>query len=406
MQYSNTEGADRSSNPIGGHSPADLRKKREDIRASDILPKPDPNAVRQSDKYGPVLYGGKPIISDGVKELPRSARPEPGARPEAVPPLVTTKNNSPQPVEGEVEACPHPVVVERTDRETGEVDWVELPCDRKQCEHCGPKMRRRYVAHFAEQFSGLPNLKFVTLTLDPKAFESSEVDPRSFDESRKYLLHIWERRFVKRVKRRTEGEVKYVATVERHESGQAHLHAVMSCGLHEADLRDQWFQSGGGVVMDASRIGSDGLLAAKIGYAVKYCFKESGEKGRNSIFCSEGVGYHSEAAKEARRAHKEEEGGEVGCDAGCGRYEYEAPDGGRRGAGDAVTEDEKERFDAVAGARSTVYTRWEGDHMDPPVRGVRYEYDPGSGQTSAVDVEKLPGGRVIQLGRNRTCEKS
>lgn len=364
------------------------------------MPEPDPNAVEQSDKFGPVMYGGKPVISDAVKGLPEAGRPEPGARPEAVPPLEPTLNNSPQRSEevreGDYDYCPNPVVVERADRRTGEVDTVEIDCDRKWCPYCGPKMKRQYVAHFTERFSGLPSLKFVTLTLDPKAFgEGVEIDPSDFAESRKYLLHIWERRFVKRVKRRSDGEVTYVASVERHESGQAHLHVVMSCTLNEDQLRQQWFESGGGVVMEATGILSDSHVARKVGYVMKYCFQESFEKGdgRNAVFCSEGIGYHSEQSREDRREHingKSE--GDIMDDWSPDRYEFDPPDGGgHTDNGDRVTEEEKARFDRVADeARSTTYVDWEGESA--PREGTRIRYDRETGETEREPVREVLTG--------------
>ena len=355
----------------------------------------------------------KPEPSDAVESLPQSARPEEKA-PE-VEPLVTTQNNSPQPaeggreecppepVEGDYEECPNPIPVERTDTETGEIDWVEIPCNRKWCPYCGPTLRRRYVAHFTEAFKSLPNLQFLTLTLDPKAFgEETEIDAEDFEKTRKYLLHIWERRFVKRVKRRSEVEVKYMATVERHESGQAHLHAVISCTLSKEEFRHHWFESGGGVVMDASPIRSDEKVAAKVGYAVKYCFEDvlKGSDGRNSIFCSEGIGYHSEAAKKARKEHRE--GEEEGSgDEEEDRYEYDPPtpeSAGHKDNSDTMTDAEKERFDRIAReARTKTYTEWDSDHMDPPVTGTRYEYDRETGETEETRIRRTAGGETIEV---------
>jgi hypothetical protein len=383
-------------------SPETSSSEGKACRAKDILPNPYLIAPEE-DAFDP--DPNRFEVCEAVQSLPKTARPE--ERAPEVSPLECTQNNSPQTVQGEYEECPNPITVERTDRETGEVDWIDLPCNRKWCPYCGPTLRRRYVAHFTEVFQSLPNLKFITLTLDPKAFEEgASIDPEDFAESRKYLLHIWERKFVKRVKRRSDVEVKYMATVERHESGQAHLHAVISCTLSEQELRHHWFESGGGVVMDSCPILTDYMVAGKVGYAVKYCFEDAMEDsdGRNSIFCSEGIGYHSEAAKELRKEYREEEN-QTCREEEPDRYEYRPPtseSAGHKDNSDAVTDAEKERFDRIAEqARTTTYIDWDSDHMEPPVQGTRYEYDPDTGETRETRVRRTSDGGTVEISSER-----
>ena len=391
----------------------------------------------------------EPEISPHVRKLNRTVGRSGQSVTESAFNLEHTPNNSPQwensrfdrcesSEETEYESCPRPVVVERVDKETGEVVNLELPCNTKSCEYCGPKMRRRYVAHFTQTFSQLPELRFITLTLDPKAFpEDVDVDLTDFAEGRKYLLHIWERKFVKRVKRRSEVEVKYVASVERHESGQAHLHVVMSCTLSEDQLRKHWFESGGGIVMDATRMRGVQMTARKVGYVMKYVFKDQGQdEGRNSIFCSEGVGYHSEDAKENRQsygraktvideliedgmwdvepgssqyhediqmlmdelpAESEDEGDEEES-----RYEYNPPaGGGHKDNADTMTEQEREKFDRVAAkARTSTWTEWDGDHMDPPTDGMRYRYDEERGEMMKTPVQRTTEFEDVEVGES------
>jgi hypothetical protein len=396
-EVNNSSQGDNNSSEEDSSDPGRLSRDREDVQVGEILP-PAPVLVEAPDlEFGVGFAVPEPVV---ISQFSKTVAPAP---PEEPPPgggdLDPIKNNSPQRSEqvreGEYDCCPNPVVVARTDRKTGEVDTVEISCDRKWCPYCGPKMKRRYVAHFSEQFSELPSLKFVTLTLDPKAFGGGVgIDPTDFAESRKYLLHIWERRFVKRVKRRSEGKVTYVASVERHESGQAHLHVVMSCTLNEAELRDQWFESGGGVVMEATPLLSDSHVARKVGYVMKYTFQESFEQsdGRNAVFCSEGVGYHSEEAQEKRKAHFEGESeGDDTEEWDSERYEYDPPPGaGHADNGDRVTDEEKARFDRIAdGARSTTYVNWEGENA--PREGTRIRYDRETGETIRDPVREVIG---------------
>lgn len=325
---------------------------------------------------------------------------------ERLPPLDTTKNNSPQggkarepvPSEG-YDSCPSPVVFERVDTHTGEVDWCEIPCQRKTCPYCRERLRARHVAHFIETFKELPHLRFVTLTLDPKAFpDGVEIDPKDFEDTRKYLLHIWERRYVKRVKRASDVEVKYVASIERQQSGVAHLHAVISSTLSEDELRHHWFQSGGGVVMEARPIfGNEDRLARRIGYVMKYCFKAAQEAtdGRNTIFCSNGVGYYSEAAKEKRREYMQSRK-ESTSPFDSDRYEMIGPEGGgHRNNGDTVTEADRRRFDRIAAeARTQTYIKWENDPL--PMHGIRVRYDAETGETKREPVTKTVEGRIVE----------
>lgn len=370
---------------------------REDVTLSDILPNPnllDP----EENVFDPPTdkFGGD--AADAVKpQFSKVGKPVPDEPAPKAPPLEPTKNNSPQRGkqirEGDYDSCPNPIVLERTDKQTGEIENVEIECNRKWCPYCGPKLKRRYVAHFMQQFLTLPSLKFVTLTLDPKAFgEETQIDPSDFAETRKYLRQRFERRFVKRVKRRSDGEITYVATVERHESGAAHMHVVMSCTLTEDELREQWFQSGGGVVMEATSLRADSQLARKIGYVMKYCFQDSIGKsdGRNGYSCTEGIGYHSQESKDRRKEHMQSRtDGDSTDEWDRDRYEFTAPPGaGHADNGDRVTEAERERFDRIADqARSTTYIDWKGESA--PRDGTRIRYDRESGETTREPVREV-----------------
>lgn len=230
---------------------------------------------------------------------------------------------------------------------------------------------------------------FITVLLDPKAFPpDTDVDLTDRKESAKYLKHIWERKFVKRVKRRSGVEVKYVAAVERHQSGQAHLHVVMSCTLSEDELRDQWVQSGGGVVMEAESVQKGRSLARRVGYVVKYIFQEAacGVSG-NAVLVSEGIGYHSAAAKEKRREWAEKTG-----KTDPGRYVFEGPTtGGREPQGETLTEQDKMRFDRLEQqARSVQYIEWEDqEQRHLPRDGIRVIYDRTTGSTTRERVRKV-----------------
>lgn len=306
--------------------------------------------------------------------------------------LDVVSNNSPEPVEGDYEECPSPVVIQRTDRATGEVDTIEKACGRRSCPYCREWLRRAETAHFIEVYEDREDVKFTTLTLDPKAFpESVGIDPQDFEQTRRYLLHVWERKFIKRIKRRVEGDFAYTASIEEHESGRAHIHIVWSCSLSEEQIRHHWFESGGGVVMESVGIADGEDLARQVGYVLKYAFKgaETRKKGRNAIFNSEGIGFHSEEAKAKRRERVQSSAEDCEEDQNDGRYEYSGPSGGgKTDNGDTITEEQRRRFDGISDkARSSTYVDWESS--DPPREGVRYSYDRESGQTERTRVRQV-----------------
>ena len=231
--------------------------------------------------------------------------------------------------------CPYPIEigVDEWDKETGELvdTGIQLiPCGRKGCPVCGPKVRDRYVAHFSRVFADLSDdrpIWFLTLTVDPKVIP----DDATEIEARKYLTHCWDK-YAKRLRYRAE-DLKYAGSFEKHEDGRYHLHVLVAADFPRCDreaqtremMRVQWFESGGGAVGKVKRIregrtepAEDGRpdgVAGACGYVVKYAFKDAAEahseaESRRSLIASEGIGYHSEAAKERRRERAEEASGE------------------------------------------------------------------------------------------------
>lgn len=244
----------------------------------------------------------------------------------------TTLKNLPPASEEADPDCPYPVELERTatNVETGEVEeWgiVEIPCNRKGCPVCGPKLRSRYVAHYSREFEQLKekgyDVLFVTLTIDPKTGDG--IDPGV--ESRKYLSYVWDgggngSGFYGRLRYRTN-RLHYVGAVETHEDGSHHLHMVIAADWREKyegkeieTTRSCWFSAGGGAVVDVKRPqpgedrdsdGKPGTLRGALGYVVKYMFKDAQEATQGGMsyrtYVSHGIGYHGEEAKQRRREH-------------------------------------------------------------------------------------------------------
>ena len=198
--------------------------------------------------------------------------------------------------------CPSPVLMRRSvvDTVTGGIRGTHIErksCNSKLCPVCSGKLKRQYVGHFSRLFSPLPNLTFVTLTIDPKNGIAAE-------DSRKYIIDRWSV-FRKRVHRR--GEFLYVAVPESHKSGYTHLHVLCSLPdrATEEFIRSAWFAVGGGVVMDVQPLDtSEHTPEQVVGYVIKYAFKDATEgKGRRSLFCSQGISFHSEKYKQERREY-------------------------------------------------------------------------------------------------------
>lgn len=222
---------------------------------------------------------------------------------------------------------------------------VEKPCGRWACAVCGPKKHKRYVAHFVNVFGSMGSVRFITLTLDGKIGLLPE-------DSRAYLVHCWSR-WRKRINRRVDdgARLAYVAAVEHQkETGQAHLHAVVSApGVDDIELGAAWYESGGGVVVDVQPIDGEADAARYVGYSVKYALKDAqaGTPAGRYVLSSQGDGYHSKAHVAARLAHVDA-APEPEAEEGRGRVWIASAQntGGREPQ--SATPDQRERFKQLA----------------------------------------------------------
>lgn len=260
--------------------------------------------------------------------------------------------------------CPTPIPFRRLrpDSATGElrVHKIDLiSCNNKYCPVCGPSLRKKFVGHFTRLFAPLPNLVFLTLTLDPKIGISAE-------DSRKYVGHVWGK-FRKRMDRR--GRFEYVAATESHKSGYTHLHVLASIpeGMRESEARTQWFLVGGGVVMDFQRL--TGNVAQAVGYVVKYVFKDAARHPKKrSMRVSRGFSYYGKEHKAARKQYAERQRKEEEAAAGKSQAE---PDvefwepltfGVAKGNEDTPTREDLQRFRELSKSlqRTTLYVHEHG----------------------------------------------
>jgi hypothetical protein len=97
--------------------------------------------------------------------------------------------------------------------------------------------------------------------------------------------------------------------------------------------------------MEAEDLPKGRSLARRVGYVMKYAFEGLDEVEGNAVLASEGVGYHSKAAKEERRKDMGDK------DLDEERYEFNGPTtGGRRAGRETITEEDRERFDRICEA--------------------------------------------------------
>lgn len=321
--------------------------------------------------------------------------------------------------------CPNGIefAVDWWDGATGELvdsGIKVLPCGRKGCEVCGPKLRDQYVAHFASIFGDLASehdVWFLTLTVDPK------VMPEDTDSTtaRKYLTHCWDK-WMKRLRRRS-GFLQYVGTYEPHKrNGQWHMHVVL-CGDFpecptEAEARDmmrvQWFEAGGGAVAKVkqvrpgverkSRDGTPDGVAGSVGYVMKYTFKDAAEaseecRSRRSLLASQGIGYHSEEAKERRREHVAASAG--GDSNGVVRdWTPMASGGGFEGYEDTLTEEDRSRFNRWDKSRRTLtYKEREeaSDEFGGRTVWIVWEMDTEAGRLRRTVYDGYPDNRSSSI---------
>jgi len=300
-----------------------------------------------------------------------------------------SRESSGSPTSSEVGTdCPYPIEIgmDEWDTDTGELKDTGialLPCGRKGCPVCGPRLRDRFTAHFARTFTELGEdrpIWFLTLTVDPKVFPEDVGET----EARKYLVHCWEK-YRKRLRRRAD-DLDYAGTFELHSDGERwHLHMIVAADFPDREsegairemLRVQWFESGGGAVAKVKRVregrtepSTDGTpdgIAGAVGYVVKYAFKDAADahskaESRRSVLASQGIGYYSEAAQDERKAYRRRESTEAE-----GQVERTftplvtggAQDVGEsdRGRADALTADDRARFERWDKSGRTLFYR-------------------------------------------------
>jgi hypothetical protein len=114
-----------------------------------------------------------------------------------------------------------------------------LNCKTWACCYCGPKKAKRYRFLIGQLAEREQLTRFLTLTLDPSLIEGDSV---------KYLRSVFNK-FRLYLRRKYGVPVKYIAILEFHKSGVAHLHLLVDRFIPWEWIKNSWSALGGGQVV-------------------------------------------------------------------------------------------------------------------------------------------------------------
>jgi hypothetical protein len=125
------------------------------------------------------------------------------------------------------------------------VDGLRRRFHRLNCKtwgycYCGQRKAKRYRFLIGQLAEKEQLTRFLTLTLDPSKIEGDSVRHlrRVFNKFRLYL-------------RRKFGQpIPYIAVLEFHKSGIAHLHVLIGCYIEQQWIKQSWSALGGGEIVD------------------------------------------------------------------------------------------------------------------------------------------------------------
>lgn len=176
--------------------------------------------------------------------------------------------------------CGQFTMVGPPDAQTGRVCHFRHKCKAYACPVCGPRKLRRARRRIGKVAQEKRLTRFASLTLDP-----SKLSPEQ--SSIEYLRDTWRKMRVS-LKRYLGRSVEFIAVVELHESGIAHLHVLIGAYLPQEWLSKAWQGVGGGQIVDIRWVDVHRVA----GYLSKYFTKESLAEipaGVRRFSCSRGI---------------------------------------------------------------------------------------------------------------------
>jgi hypothetical protein len=150
----------------------------------------------------------------------------------------------------------------------GKVGYKCLFCNSYRCSGCRPGKLKRVRARLSALAEEHKLRRFATLTLDPSRIPKSE-------RSDHYIRECWRKMRVV-LARRFGATLPFIAALEFHRSGVAHLHVLFGVYIPQAWLSDAWQSIGGGRIVDIRHVDVHRVA----GYLAAYL---SGEKVEHTL---------------------------------------------------------------------------------------------------------------------------
>ncbi len=114
-----------------------------------------------------------------------------------------------------------------------------LNCKMWGCPYCGPRKAKRYKYLIGQLAEREQLTRFLTLTLNPSKIAGNSVP---------YLRGVFNK-FRLYLRRKYKAPIKYIAVLEFHQSGVAHLHLLVDRFIPWDWIKQSWSALGGGEVV-------------------------------------------------------------------------------------------------------------------------------------------------------------
>ena len=150
----------------------------------------------------------------------------------------------------------------------GKVGYKCLFCGSYRCNGCRPGKLKRVRGRLAELAEQHKLRRFATLTLDPSRIPGGQ-------RSDRYIRECWRKMRVV-LARRYGATLPFIAVLEFHKSGVAHLHVLFGVYIPQAWLSEAWQSIGGGRIVDIRHVDVQRVA----GYLAAYL---SGEKVEHTL---------------------------------------------------------------------------------------------------------------------------
>jgi hypothetical protein len=165
-------------------------------------------------------------------------------------------------------------------RECPDYGYKRSLCNSYTCDRCRKRKLCQLRYRIAEMATARRLTRFVTLTLDPSKIPTGI-------GSHLYLRDCWRKMRVY-IARRAGHSIEFIAVLEFHKSGIAHLHALIGVDLPQSWLSEAWQGVGGGRIVDIRAVDVHRIAPYLAKYLTKECLT-SLPSGTRFFSCSRGI---------------------------------------------------------------------------------------------------------------------